>query len=253
MVVWNILLAAFLVRNEIRRPGAPAASTAAPLERPTAGSSPQLNAPPNQGSSLGLKTPPVEVRPAALPSAQMSQRPSIKSLPKALRASKTRRPVLLATMPRTVISAPPQPLGQTPAPVRDQAASSRASVAAAPPRLTATSGIGTGGVPVTGARVNAGQPHNAPAASALSPSTIGSGLTAKGSQSGSVAKVAAVGLPAMEKQLFVPKMPVAPVSPKMEIVPRPAVKVENCGDDKVFIACPTLKIRYDTPYTTQDP
>jgi hypothetical protein len=58
----------------------------------------------------------------------------------------------------------------------------------------------------------------------------------------------------MEKVFFKPKMPVAPVSPKMEIVPRPPVKLENCsGDDKVFIACPTLKIRYDTPYTTQDP
>jgi hypothetical protein len=56
----------------------------------------------------------------------------------------------------------------------------------------------------------------------------------------------------MEKVLFIPKMPVAPVSPKIEIVPRPAVKLENCGDDKVFIACPTLKIRYDTPYTSED-
>jgi hypothetical protein len=56
----------------------------------------------------------------------------------------------------------------------------------------------------------------------------------------------------MEKVLFIPKMPVAPVSPKIEIVPRPAVKLENCSDDKVFIACPTLKIRYDTPYTSED-
>jgi hypothetical protein len=82
---------------------------------------------------------------------------------------------------------------------------------------------------------------------------MGNALTAKGTQPGSVAKVAPVGLPAMEKVLFIPKMPVTEVSPKIEIVPRPAVKLENCGDDKVFIACPTLKIRYDTPYTTQDP
>jgi hypothetical protein len=77
------------------------------------------------------------------------------------------------------------------------------------------------------------------------------GLTAKGSGSGSVAKVAPVRLQAMEKGLAIPKMPVAPVVlPKMEI--RPAEKPENCGDDKVFVACPTLKIRYDTPYTSPD-
>jgi hypothetical protein len=56
----------------------------------------------------------------------------------------------------------------------------------------------------------------------------------------------------MEKGLVKPKMPVAPISPKMEVVPRPAVKHENCGGDKVFIACPELKIRYDTPFTSED-
>jgi hypothetical protein len=55
----------------------------------------------------------------------------------------------------------------------------------------------------------------------------------------------------MEKGLA-PKKPVASVSSQMQIVPRPAVKPENCGDDKVFVACPTLKIRYDTPYTSED-
>jgi len=56
----------------------------------------------------------------------------------------------------------------------------------------------------------------------------------------------------MEKGLVTPKMPAAPISPKIEIVPRPAVKLENCGDDHVFIACPTLKTRYDTPFTSED-
>jgi hypothetical protein len=57
----------------------------------------------------------------------------------------------------------------------------------------------------------------------------------------------------MEKGLGIPTKPVAPVVfPPIEIVPRPAVDLENCGDDKVFIACPTLKIRYDTPYTSPD-
>jgi hypothetical protein len=57
----------------------------------------------------------------------------------------------------------------------------------------------------------------------------------------------------MEKGLMIPKMPVAPISAKIEIIPRPAVQFENCGDDKVFIACPTLKIRYDTPFTSEAP
>jgi hypothetical protein len=56
----------------------------------------------------------------------------------------------------------------------------------------------------------------------------------------------------MEKGLVTPKKPVAPAGVKVEIIPRPAVKLENCGDDKVFIACPKLKIRYDTPYTSED-
>jgi hypothetical protein len=57
----------------------------------------------------------------------------------------------------------------------------------------------------------------------------------------------------VEKGLVKPTMPVARNFFKIEIVPRPPRKVENCGDDKVFIACPELKIRYDTPYTTQVP
>ena len=78
-------------------------------------------------------------------------------------------------------------------------------------------------------------------------------LTAKGIRSGSVAKVASVGLPAMEKGV-VPNRPVVSVASQIQVqmIPRPAVKAENCGDDKVFVACPTLKIRYDTPYTSED-
>jgi hypothetical protein len=37
------------------------------------------------------------------------------------------------------------------------------------------------------------------------------------------------------------------------VIPRPVRKVENCGDDDHFIACPELKIRYETPYTTEVP
>ena len=241
LLVLNILLAAFLLRTEIKRPGAPAISTPLTLQRPKAGSTPQLNAPPDQGSSRGLKIPNVEARPAALPSTQMAKRPETK----AMRASKTPRAVLSVPMPRAVIYPPQEPLGRTPALVRNPAASSSASANVAPPGRAPSFGILGAGVPSNA------RPHpNAPAASALAPSAIDHGLTAGGTRSGSVAKVASVRLPAMEKGLVVPKMPVAPVSPKIGIVPRPAVTLENCGD-KVFIACPTLKIRYDTPYTSE--
>jgi hypothetical protein len=56
----------------------------------------------------------------------------------------------------------------------------------------------------------------------------------------------------MEKGLVAQKMPVAPIVPKIEFIPRPPEKVENCGDEKVFVACPKLKIRYNTPYTSED-
>jgi hypothetical protein len=65
-------------------------------------------------------------------------------------------------------------------------------------------------------------------------------------------KVASVGLPAPESGLVKPKMPVAPTGLKIVMIPRPPKKVENCGDEKVFIACPELKTRYDTPYTSED-
>ena len=246
MFVLNIFLAAFLVTTEIKRPGAPATSAPPTLERPKPGSTPQLNAPPDQGSSLGVKTPPVEARPAALPSTQRSKRPPIKVLPEAQRASKTTRPDLPAPIPRAVVYPPKEPLGQTPAAVRDPAASLGTSANVAPAGMAAS--IAAAGVPS-----NAGPQPNAPAASALTTSAIGHGLAAKGTRSGSMDRVASVGLPGMEKGLVKPKMPVAPTSPKIEIIPRPPVKLENCGDDKVFIACPTLQIRYDTPFTSEAP
>ena len=208
----------------------------------------ELNAQANQGSSLGLKTLPVQVRPAGLPSTHRSKRPAIKALPKTLRARKTRRPVLSAQKPRTVIYPPREPASQTPAPIRDTAATSSTSATGAPSGQAASLGIAD--APVLG---KAAPPPNAPAASALAPSAIGQGLTAKGNRSGSPTKVASVGLPAGEKGLVIPKMPVGPISPKIEIVPRPAAKVKNCGDDKVFIACPVLHDRYETPYTSPAP
>ena len=257
MFVLNLFLAAFLVRTEFERPGAPAISTPLAPDRPKAGSTQQVNAPPDQGSSLdrrsslGLKTPPVEARPAALPSTQKAKRPETN----ARRASKPQRAALSAPMPQPVIHPPQEPFGRTPSPVRNPGAPSSASADVAPQGLGASQDLGASfDIPGAGVHSNAGPHPNAPAAPALAPLAMDHGLTAKGTGSGSVAKVAKVApvrLPAMEKGLAIPKMPVAPVVlPKM--VPRPAETPENCGGDKVFVACPTLKIRYDTPYTSPD-
>lgn len=260
LFIFNVFLAAFLLRTEMKRPearpGPPATSTPLTPEQPKAGSTPpQLNAPASQSSSqdssLDLKTPPVEVQPARLPSSQRSKRSPIKALPKASRASNTPRSFLPAPMPRAVISPPPEPRDQTLAPVRDQAASLGTSANVAPHGLAAS-------IPAVHLPRNAGAPAKAPAAtglapsSVLAPSAIGRGPAAKGTQSGSTVKVASVGLPAVEQGLVKPQMPVARTSLKLEFIPRPPKKVENCGDDKVFIACPELKIRYDTPYTYED-
>jgi hypothetical protein len=102
--------------------------------------------------------------------------------------------------------------------------------------------------PVTQDHIPMRQLHRLPP-----PSAIYHGLTAKGARLDSETKVASVRLPAMERGSVAPKMPVAPISHKIEFVPRPPVKLENCGDNKAFIACPTLKNRYDTPYTSEVP
>ena len=250
MFVLNILLAAFLVKTEMKRPGAPARSTPLPLRHPDSGSTPQRNAPPAQGSSREaessrpLKTSPVETRAAALPSTRMAKHRRIT----ALRAGKTPRAVLSASMPRTVIPPPVEPLGPTPAPVRNPAASSTAGANVAPAGRPASFGNPGVGVPS-----NAGPHPNAPPASAPTPSAINRGVTAKGTRLNAETKVASVGLPAMQRGSVAPKMPVAPISHKIEFVPRPPVKLENCGDDKAFIACPTLKNRYDVPYAAEVP
>lgn len=246
MLVSNILLAAFLLRTEMKRPGAPAISAPLPLHPPNTRSTPRLNTPPDQQPSLDQesKTPPVEARSAASPSTQVAKRRQIQSL----RATQSPRAVLPAPMPQAVISSPLEPLGRTPAPDRNPAASSSASANVAPAGRPASFGTLGAGVPGN----SAPHPH-APAAPSLAPSAIDHGLAAKGTRSDSGTKVASVGLPAMERGLVTPKMPVAPISHKIEFVPRPPVVLENCGDDKVFIACPTLKIRYDTPYTSEAP
>ena len=248
LFVLNILLAAFLVSTEFKRPDARAIFPALPAG---AGSTPQHNAPPyqgsglDQGSSRGLNAPPVEAKPAALPSRRMAKRRPIKASPKALRASKPSRPVLSAPMPRAVIHPPNEPTVRPPA-VRNPAASLSATASVPFPARTPSFGIPAAGVPSSAV---------APAGSALHPPGIDHALTAKGIPSGSVAKVAPVGLPAMEKGVVIPKRPVVSVASQIQtqMIPRPAVNPENCGDDKVFVACPTLKIRYDTPYTSEAP
>src|SRR3954454_22685179 len=213
-----------------------------PTQSIPVGSPPTLD----QRSSRGLKAPPVEAKPAALPSSRMMKRPPIKALPKALRASKPSRRVLSEPMPRAVIYPPNQPTVLPPAPVRNPAASLSATANVPFPARAPSFGIPAAGVPSSA---------GAPAGTALHPPGSDGALTAKGIRSGSVAKVASVGLPAMEKGVAVPKRPVVSVASQIqvEMTPRPAVKPENCGDDRVFVACPTLKIRYDTPYTSEAP
>lgn len=237
------------------RPGLPATSTPLPLEQPKAGSSPQIITPPNapsnsavnQGASSDLKTAPAEARPAALPSPQKAQHLPVKALPKTLRASKPQRPVLSAPMLRAAVYPAQKPLGQKPASVSDAKANASASANIAQPGMPASNGTRGAGMPSS-----AGASANAPALSTPALTAIGNGLTAKGSRSGSGYKVASVGLPGVESGVVRPKMPVAPVSAINEVVPRPAEKLENCGDDKVFVACPKLKNRYETPYTSED-
>jgi hypothetical protein len=249
LFVLNILLAAFLVSTEFKRPEARAVFPALPTG---AGSTPQHNAPPyqgsglDQGSSRDLDAPPVETKPAALPSSRMPKRRPIKASPKALRASQPSGPVLSAPMPRAVIYPPTEPTGQHSAPVRNPAASLSATANVPLPARALSVGIPAAGVPSSA---------GAPAGSALHPPGINRALTAKGIRSGTVAKVAPVGLPAMEKGVVIPKRPVVSVASQIQtqMIPRPAVNPENCGDDKVFVACPTLKIRYDTPYTSEAP
>lgn len=248
LFVLNLLLAAFLVKTEIERPGARAISNPLQLQRQKPRSTPQLSAPPQQKSAIdqgrGLNTPPIEAKPSALPNTRMSNRTSLK----ALRASRSSRGVWSAPRPRGVIYPPHEPFVRTPAPVPSPAASSSAT-ANIPPRGRAPSF----GMPAAGVRSNSGPQPKAPAASALAPSAIGQGLPAKAIRSAPLATVASVRLPAMEKGLVTAKRPVAAAGVKVEIIPRPPVKIENCGDDKVFVACPQLKIRYDTPYTTEIP
>lgn len=261
LFVANIFLAAFFLRTEIAGFGARAISIPLKFERQKPGSAPQLKTSPEKGGSLGegsrldpdlnqgsgidhgrrdLKARSVGARLAGLPSAHMAKRADNRGL----LASKESRKVLSAPISSAMIIPPTQPLARTPAPVPNPAVSLNAS-ANIPPRGR----VPSFGIPDQGVQSRAGQHPNVPAASALGASLIDHALNAKGTRSGAVATVASVGLPVMEKGLVISKRPVAPAGVKIEIIPRPAEKVENCGDDKVFVACPKLKIRYDTPYT----
>lgn len=254
LLVVNIFLAAFLVRTEIEGFGARAISNPLKLQRQMPGSTLQLKAPPEKGASLGQgsrldqgrgpKVPSVEARSAGLPSAQMAKRAENRTL----RASKKTRAVLSARLPLAVNYPPHESLVRTPPPVPNPAASSSASA-----NIQYRGRAPSFGISGQGVHSGAGPHPIAPAASARATSVIDYALNARGTRSGAVATVALIGLPAMEKGLVASKRPVAPAGVKVQIIPRPAEKVENCGDDKLFVACPKLKIRYDTPYTTQVP
>jgi hypothetical protein len=242
MFVSNILLVAFIFRTEIKWPGAPATSTPLPLEPPKAGPSPQLNAPVDKEPSLDPNASPIQFMPAPLPSTQMAKRPAVK----AQRASRTLLPDLSAPVPR--VHPPKERPGQTPVLVRVPAASPGSSANVAPPGRAASFGA-----PGAGVLGNA-EPHpKAPAASVLAPPAMGQGPTAKATRPASTNRVASVGLPSIEKGSVMPKRPVASISPKIEIVPRTAGELENCGSDEAFIACPTLQTRPERPISSEGP
>ena len=263
MIVLNILLVAFIVRTETKRPGAPgtvapATSTPPSLEGPKTAPLPQVNTPVDQeapadhGASLDLKTSPLKASPAALPSTHLpkTQRSGRHAI-KALRAKKAARPVLRAPMPQAGVHPPQEHPAQTPTAVRGPAASSGASAPAASPALSANVALPRLAAPV--GNPGAGVPGKA-ASPVIAPAPLGTGhgLTAKGARPGSTNRVASVGLPSMETGLVKPKLPVATVSPKIEIVHRPAGKVENCGDDDTFVACPTLHTRPEGAISSED-
>jgi hypothetical protein len=185
--------------------------------------------------------------PAVKPRSELNQpkdqsfAPNLKSAPvRAIPVPRTRTPkpsVIAAKRPKPR-PAPPAGIAapsvtQSPAPVHEAASS---PAAANPPSDVAS--IRTPGV---GGQGRAEQPQTA-----HDPPVNGKGTSAKETSS-SVApkvarKVAPVRFPAIDKG-WVPKMAVAPVSPKIEIVPRPpAPKPENCGGD-VYVPCPTLHSR----------
>src|SRR5579862_1721881 len=122
-----------------------------------------------------------------MPSTQKAKRPETN----ARRASKPQRAALPAPMPQPVIYPPRERFGRTPSPVRDPGAPSSASANVAPQGVGASFSIPGAGVPS-----NAGPHPNAPAAPALARPAMDNGLTARGTGSGSVAKVAPVRLPA---------------------------------------------------------
>jgi hypothetical protein len=249
LLILNIPLVIFFLSKQFRKPEA---RTISPSLRPGAGSSPQRSAPAypgsglDQGSSPVIKVPPVETRPAAVPARRAAKRPPIHAAAKALRMGKSAHPVLSAATPHAVIYPPHEPVVQPSAPVRSPAVPLSATANVPSPVRAPSSGVPAASVPSSA---------NAPAGSALPPRAIDRALPAKQVRSASVANVASVKLPAMAKGSVMPKGSVASVASqiKVEMIPRPAVSPENCGDDKAFVACPTLKTRYDTPFTSQAP
>jgi hypothetical protein len=223
-------------------PGAPASSNPLTLEPQKSGPSQQPNAPVDRESGPVPKILPVDAMPAAWPSVQMPKRPAIK----ALRAGKSLPPKLSASKPQ--VYPPQERLGQTPALIRVPSAPPGSSANVALPGRAASFGT-----PRAGALGNAGPPPKAPAPSVHATAAMGSGFTAKGTRPAAMNRVASVGLPPTETGLLTPKRPVAPISPKLEIVPRPATERENCGDDGAFIACPTLQTRPEVSIPSEGP
>jgi hypothetical protein len=251
LIASNLVLMGFLFKDQIKR-FEPAAKSAAPaLNRPAAEPQPDLNPAPDQNSNADLK--PV---PARSPTVDLQPTPAhvpLAAPPKLTKAKRStasvmqHRKPLKTTIHRTFSharyfaprAAPNRATATVPAtaPVPNY----RANVAP-PPAVVASVPSPTVGV------------RNQPELQrkTITPAVIGSGLGGNGVQSSTNARtttrVASVGLPEMDKGLIKPSMPVAPLSPKLEIVPRPKGldrEMPNCGG-LVFIPCPTLHTRSES-------
>ena len=274
MVVLNLVLIAFLVKNELMRPGPINAPASVKVDAPKVESRPEPqplgNLAPVQDSKSEVEGGDVgpagavkaDAAPAvdSKPEIQISH-PQRVTIPARLsgksNASVTKH-ATVATKPRleatnryspapaqqTRFAAPQIQPSRVPAPMPAVIAAPvpppSSGIVNTPPAVASVR------VPAVGVQNNADthQKVIAPASStakkaqpAINPVT--------GEKPKQPVRVASVGLPSMDKGLIVPKMAADSTSPKIQIVrrpPEPKVNVPNCGGD-VLIPCPTLKKR----------
>jgi hypothetical protein len=262
MVVLNLTLIAFLVKNEVLRPGPPEAPAVVKTSVPGVGpqrvqdSKPEsdaaavdaVHADTTPSSDSNAKAQDLHPRPAATPA----------RLPKAENARQAaavaRRPweapsrYIPAPMPQARFAVPQSQPSRVPAGVPP------ANAAPLPSPNSGTSTplpvVASERTPMIGAPTGVqNSPDTHPKVIAPTSTTARKAQPALNPNSGSEkkpeTKVASVSLPGMVKGWVPPKMAPDSSAPKIQIVhrqPEPKADVPNCGGD-VVIPCPTLKKR----------